>query len=278
MSKNTEEKPSNLIEYCDDIINISNPILEYDPKIIVNYQHPKCNSKVSKSYGIILCRQNMNGRIEVVLVHKKYTYYFVNFLFGAVDIDFSKMTLDELLDIWSLDYERMWSRVWGDRNKYNYEKNYTKFQNKYIKNDGGAKLKSIIRKTRHEGNLLWEVPKGKKNNNESDLETSIRELEEETGINKNKYNLINGVKRHITYINNNIKYINTYYIAFTDNKHIKKNNKFIDNIKEITEYDWFDIEKIKYLPNHKYINLLVSPIFKLIKRHIKGKRKVGFID
>ena len=247
---------------------------------------------VKKSYGIILCKINsVTNRPETLLVHKRYTYAYSMFIHGkysrpniwpktsmsfAINI-LNQMTLEELLDIWSLDFRQMWYRIW--LNKYDtelFQKKYTKFYMSFIKNDGGALLRRTIQQIRNYNTLQWEVPKGRPlDSQESNIHCAIREIKEETGLNKTDYTIIPNVKRYVNYISLGTRYICTYYIAII-NPSIKYYNntilKDINNISEVGDTKWFDIDKIRSIDGYKkHLESLIAPSFKIVKKYISNK-------
>ncbi len=67
-------------------------------------------AKISKSYGITCFRKISTGQLQVLLVKKRYTYEFAEFVTRpnrnkAVDpAIFDHMTIDEKIIIYSLDF------------------------------------------------------------------------------------------------------------------------------------------------------------------------------
>lgn len=191
-----------------------------------------------KSYGIACFRYNVYTRKpEILLVQKRYTYCFVEFVLGHYSKDnyarlsylFNHMTANEKLDILSLNFGVMWYRIWlinpdsfyntfsSDIEKdshfiSNYHRKKKKFQNTFL-SDGGKKLKQLINKSKNI-EPIWEIPKGRQDKDESYLESAIREFREETGIEKHKYLLLSEINPIIySYVNMKVKYTNMYYIA-----------------------------------------------------------------
>ena len=117
----------------------------------------KCNDNtnipIKKSFGVILCKINyITNNPEVLLVHKRYTYAYTTFVYGKYSKPniwpkfnngyilniLSQMTVNELLDIWSLNFEQMWYRIsLQNINDELYKKKYNKFYNTFIKFDNG---------------------------------------------------------------------------------------------------------------------------------------------
>lgn len=245
---------------------------------------------VKKSYGIILCKINSaTNRPEILLVHKRYTYAYSMFIHGkyskpnvwpksSVSLNLlNQMTLEELLDIWSLDFKQMWYRVWLNNNETeSYRRKYTKFYMSFIKHDNGESLRRTIQQIKNYNTLQWEVPKGRLlNSHETEISCAIREIKEETGLNKSDYTILPNVKRYVNYVSLGTRYICTYYIAII-NPSIKYYNnsilKDINNVSEVSESKWFDIDKIRLIDDYKkHLESLVKPAFNLIKKYINGK-------
>jgi 8-oxo-dGTP pyrophosphatase MutT (NUDIX family) len=259
------------------------------------------------SIGIILVKPgSIKFPPEVLLVHKRHTYVFNDFVNGnyiylhhnannfflkkkytimSVETLLEQMTTDELLDILSLNFEQMWYRIHLSVDKTDpiYIKKYNKFKSEFLHFDNGAKLISIINSIRGRGTLLWEVPKGRKlyNIKESDLECAMRELEEETGIIKSNYEIIPNVKKKVSYISNNVKYIFIYFIAFTNAKIIKNRNRLnakiyesqtigSNDIREVSEIGWFNLQYIKLFDNGSgHLYNIIKPAFNIVKNYLK---------
>lgn len=259
------------------------------------------------SIGIILVKPgSIKFPPEVLLVHKRHTYVFNDFVNGnyiylhhntnsfflkkkytimSVETLLEQMTTDELLDILSLNFEQMWYRIHLSVDKTDpiYIKKYNKFKSEFLHFDNGAKLISIINSIRGRGTLLWEVPKGRKlyNIKESDLECAMRELEEETGITKSNYEIIPSVKKKVSYISNNVKYIFIYFIAFTNAKIIKNRNRLnakiyesqiigSNDIREVSEIGWFNLQYIKLFDNGSgHLYNIIKPAFAIVKNYLK---------
>ena len=243
------------------------------------------------SNGVILCRINhTNGRPEVLLAHKRYTYAFADFihgqyawghvhhtLMGTASHLFNNMTVEELLDIWSLRFDQMWYRVWlMGGSVESYKKKAAKFASTFIDGDGGVALRNAIKMVRGKGVLLWEVPKGRRlNQNELDVGCAVRELAEETGYTKDSYQLIPNVRKQVSHVSDGVRYNCVYFLALLNPDDTLTRNdtmtlQMIREMGEINETRWFDIEQIRML-KCPWIDKLIAPSFKLIKTYINGK-------
>ena len=227
------------------------------------------------SFGIILCRVNrVTGRPEVLLVRKRFTYAFADFVHGkyargragqrsGVAALLSRMTTEELLDVWSLRFSQMWYRTWllGD-NRDLYNKKFAKFQAIFMRDDGGADLQRLVRATRTRGALLWEVPKGRRAGPwETDTACAVRELQEETGVEKKDYRILPGVRRTCTFSDGGTRYTLVYFIAIATGD-IAAGDIATGDIAggglppaahydfcggEVCEMGWHDIERLRLL-------------------------------
>jgi 8-oxo-dGTP pyrophosphatase MutT (NUDIX family) len=265
----------------------------------VRKRSEKQDYPVKKSYGIILCRKNnVSGQPEALLVHKRYTYAYSEFVHGhysgrdtsrLISL-FELMTPDELLDIWSLNFDQIWYRVWlSYEHNIHYNKKFKKFHNVFIKDDSGVKLRRLVESVKVHGSLYYEFPKGKKivenfNINgdsqanlsemkyESDLDCAIREFKEETNIDKKYYKIVYGFKKVHSYVHGGVRYIHTYYLAIAK-KGLENNNIKINVINgEVLDMKWMDLNNIK-LVDSQYLILqkLVKPAFNVMKKYFKNK-------
>ena len=73
--------------------------------------------KIKRSYGIALCR--INKEFEILLIKKKYTYYFFEFVYGNYKESnekylmflFNNMTYEEKMCILNMKFSDMWYRI-----------------------------------------------------------------------------------------------------------------------------------------------------------------------
>jgi len=232
------------------------------------------------SYGIILFRQITE--LEVLLVQRRYTYAFCDFVYGrysnveAAKKLFNKMTPTELLHIYNLDFRSMCNIIWTDPAPAMYAGFLAKFTNNFITYDGGIGLKRFIDSSYPSGRLIWEVPKGRKSGHkEPDLICAIRELQEETGYSKGSYTLLPNVSKIVSYLNDGNLYVNKFYIALLNQSHFEIENATIKfcalKSYEIADQRWFKMHELEGLNKKPFLLTLIKPAKKLIKKHIKGK-------
>ncbi|VVB70158.1 Uncharacterised protein [uncultured archaeon] len=77
-------------------------------------------NKTKNSYGVIICRKNQTtGEIEALLIQRRYTYAFFDFVHGRYSNNFysvkrllSNMTDDEIELVRSLNFDVMFKLFW----------------------------------------------------------------------------------------------------------------------------------------------------------------------
>ena len=228
---------------------------------------------VKKSYGVLCCRYNeKKNKIEYLFIKRKISFAYADFIYYHKDLSnkslylFNNMTQEEKRDLLSLDFDRVWYRIWSKEKGDLYEK-YKEYYNKKI-SDGGKYLKTLI--TQSYNIEPWEIPKGRKNPYEGDILCAIREFTEETGISSNSLYMLDEKPEIITTISGNTKYICYYYLALYTGINMKhKINYFNDNqATEVSEVDWLSDDKIGLLKLNKFLEI-VKKAEKLLRSKYK---------
>ena len=268
--------------------------------------------KYKESYGIALCRINKeeNNQGEILMIKKRYTYHYFSFIFAyykknnikQIQYLFNNMTFEEKLDIFSMDFSRMWYRLWlcdPDKNynvqnifdKKERENNNIKNYNLYIKKkatfhknffkDSGKQLRKIISQSTHSV-TPWEIPKGRLSEKDklNKIDCAMREFKEETCIESNLYKIIwDNRPIIVSHKDNNVIYKSNYYIACCNDmceKMIipKITFTFYNQINEVQDVKWISLNNIKYLGlNKKSENRLINTYKKVINVFKKHKKK-----
>ncbi|MFA6089417.1 MAG: NUDIX hydrolase [Candidatus Woesearchaeota archaeon] len=199
------------------------------------------------------------------------------------------MSSEEKLDIWSLDFGRIWYRIWlidpdsiytSDNLKltrekyerYNHCKHY--FQANFVK-DKGKRVRDLLTQS-VTTETLWELPKGRLLfPQEKPLNCAIREFEEETGISSLEYEVLESEPYTCSIQDGKIRYINYYYLAIL-NSSSKYHNPYslkldYNNPQQITEVigiQWMDINKIRSVDTtNRFVSLLKTMNRVLRKKH-----------
>lgn len=190
------------------------------------------------------------------MINRRYTYPFYMFVCGRYNERnddeiialLDRMTVDEKVDILSLNFQQLWYRIWigayqpsisifiSARNKFN----------ERLVSDGGTRIKSLIRRSRKYATRIWEIPKGrKKYPNECDMDCAIREFYEETGIPRSAYHITSGVF-HLVFTEDNMRYSVTYFIAVTARDVIQRiNSAALEQVSEICDMRWISASEME---------------------------------
>lgn len=260
------------------------------------------NTKFTKkSCGIACLRTNSKKQLEILLVKKRYTYEFCDFVLGNYDSSskeninnsvkalINNMTIHEKIDILSLNFDTMWFKIWLESpvlksykpiintdNAYetikkikSYEKKKKKFSNVFLR-DNGERLKNIILNSKNNTSieLMWEIPKGRKRKIETNLDCAMREFKEETNIEQTDYNILFDIKPITETLNSSsTTYIHKYYVAYSTYK-AKPELRIIKNLSQVTEISsikWLKLNEIKFLDNKNKLYYLVSKVFSVFR-------------
>ena len=203
---------------------------------LVGHINKHCNNPIT-SYGVVLIN-NLEQEPYYLFVQRKNTIGFIEFIFGKYNIKnkeylngiFKRMTYKEYEFIKLNNFKRCWKHIYNRKNyPFNLENKYNLFKKIYNLND------FIINYQETE----WEFPKGRRNNNESDLECAKREFVEETNIDLDDILITNNRIEEKYISNNNNKYRHIYYIGYL------KNNISLQKkpCREILRVSWMNYEE-----------------------------------
>lgn len=237
------------------------------------------------SYGLLCFKKNKyKNNYELVMVRRKYTIGYIEFLRGKYDVNnykyikklFNLMTIDEKLIIKNhLNFDKLRNLIdmtYDIAHKIEYDRAKRKFN--YL-NENNMILNLINISYNNWENPEWGLPKGRRNdNNENDIDCAIREFSEETNIDLNDiciYKNIKPLEEIYTGINN-IKYKHVYYISFLKEQYYEKYKNLEVNIynynqfTEIGEINWFSEIDCKELIRYYYIKKinLINKAFQMV--------------
>jgi ADP-ribose pyrophosphatase YjhB (NUDIX family) len=201
-----------------------------------------CNQPVI-SYGVICFRLLDKGgtvpSIEYLLVQRKDTFSFVEFMRGKYDLKnkayilnmFQTMTHFERQLVSNNSFEQCWKHLWSniDRGKKwaEYSGSKAKFEslkNGYLLSAGPALTTVSVGGMVKECNDVtyepeWGFPKGRRNINESDMKAAFREFFEETAIPTESFCLLSHKPFEEVFTGSNgVRYKHIYFLARLDCK------------------------------------------------------------
>lgn len=230
--------------------------------------HIKECTQPTISLGIILYNKTMKSKLKYLLVCRRNTIGYVEFIRGryvASDMEyiqklFNVMTDYEIGIIKNENFGFLWEHLWMDKIfKKNSEKikrdlekaesKFNKIKKGYLYNNSTINIDTFISKKKTSYvEQEWGFPKGRRNYNESNYEAAIREFCEETNIPSSDIIADKGlefVEEYRSY--DNIKYRNIYFLA----KYIGNGKLTIDEFKP---EQYTEISNILFLSIDDVIN------------------------
>lgn len=265
--------------------------------------------KTKTSYGIALCRNNPNKNncVEIILVKKRYSYQYYNFVCGHYNIKNSKdlrllfdnMSFSEKIDILGMKFSKMWYRIWLDdpeavfnvRDHYNKNKIincqmaesdiyklYIQKRNKFYQNfpghAGQTRIKNLVVGSSN-SDIYWELPKGRKHAAETNIDCAMREFCEETSIPSTKYKILFDIEPVIEcHYDSDVVYKNIYYLAkMREGVSLEPRINFanFEQITEIEQIRWVSMEEIQFMNLNKYIYGRLINLYKSIAKKFKQR-------
>ena len=230
-----------------------------------------------------------NELISFMLVNRRHSLNYIDFIRGKYNIDdlnginkmCSYMSSNEINLIKNGDFNNLWKNLWlknSYKKKYLEEMNSSKIKFSHLKNQG------ILNNIKSEySSTEWEIPKGRKNINETNLQCAIREFNEETSLTLDDYNILSCLDPiHDLFIGtNNKEYKHIFYTSIlkqssdmqsiNDIQSINNNMQSINNniqsinmqsinneIKEVKWCKWSDLNNIIRPYNSSKINILTN--------------------
>ena len=243
------------------------------------------------SYGVILYNYDKDGEPSIVLVERKDSISYIEFMRGKyksiydtdyIQLLFSRFSKKELDSIDNHDFDTLWKNLWihtetiNPRIKREYKKSksdFNKLKKGYIKEDQLINIKYLIDLVKEPYIFNeWEIPKGRRKMYENNRACAIREFYEETNVNYSLYrlykNIIPVVEEYIGI--NRVKYKHVYYIGNIVNRCkliIDKGNK--DQYTEIKDINLCSeeecLKKIRDYDIHK--RGIIINFFEYLRNH-----------
>lgn len=229
--------------------NCLSPVTSYG-LIAIRYMNDNVtNSLYSKATTI----SNGNDSIQFLLIQRKDSLAFVEFIRGKYNPYEEEylgrllrgMTQKEQQNIVSKTFDELWQSVWGESSNLKSHKNdYDSSEKKFIiiKN----KLPELI--SSNKSNWVepeWGFPKGRRNPHETDLNCAIREFQEETGLKRSDFTIIQNTYpiSETFFGSNQVHYCHKYYIAICNKSvEVEMNMDNPHMAREIGAIQWCSLD------------------------------------
>jgi 8-oxo-dGTP pyrophosphatase MutT (NUDIX family) len=238
------------------------------------------------SLGIICYKIDDNNNIKYLMIQRKDSLSFMEFVRGKYDVNdliylkklLSAMTLNEKNMILKKNFDEIWNYVWCQSLNSNikYTKEYIDSKQKYDYIMINSTFINIINNLIKNTSICeqeWGFPKGRRKLKESDLNCAIREFCEETRLLPDDIIINNDIIpfEEIFFGTNNILYKHSYYIAKlnkTDST-LSLDPKCLDQIREVRALQWFSYDEVLlHIKKHnverieifKQVNLIINEL------------------
>ena len=204
------------------------------------------------SYGIVVFRKTPN-ELQYLMLRRKDSFGYIDFIRGKyaphnifqIQSIVNEMSSDEKQRILTKPFEELWNTMWGEMNIGQYKneehvstKKMDVIREGVIINNELVTLADIVNNSETKWDETeWEFPKGRRNYKERDLDCSLREFEEETGISSSMITIVDNILPfEEIYIGTNYKsYKHKYFLAF-----MNTNEDYLNNFQrtEVSKLEW----------------------------------------
>ena len=240
------------------------------------------------SIGIIAYRLTEQNFIEYLLIRRKDSLGFVDFLRGKYNIYnkkyilnlLNKMTLKEKEFLLTSNFKELWNHLWGINIGIQYRSEEKLSLEKFVElkkgitldNNEFYNLESLIDESNSKylnyKEPEWGFPKGRRNYQEKDVQCALREFEEETGYDKSQLKIIqNLLPIEEIYTGSNFKsYKHKYFLAQINNN-VLPQSKYQET--EVSSIIWKSLEdSISYIREYNLEKLyLIEQVNKILLRY-----------
>ena len=221
----------------------------------------QCKNPIT-SIGLIVFRRNPSSTIEYLMICRKDTLGYIDFMRGKYSVHnkeyimnmLKQMTVLEKERIRTLDFNKLWYDIWGDEDiSMQYKSEEVTSRDKFNALKSGIVLRTELYNLEtmiDESNLdvvwqepEWGFPKGRRNYQEKDYECAIREFAEETGYQlKQIHNVKNLLPFEEIFIGSNYKsYKHKYYLTYMNYQDSLTTSPF--EVSEVSKMEWKTYEE-----------------------------------
>ena len=215
-----------------------------------------CRLPITSCGNIVIRLDDLKPKI--LMIQRKDSLCYMDLIRGKYDIlnnEYIQILIDkcsneEKYRLLNIDYENLWRDLWLLDDNFKYTDEYLRALNKFnnLKEKNSYNLEYFINNSKK--NYIsseWEFPKGRRNMNENNYNCAMREFQEETGYEKNDYDIINNIYPFTESFmgENGVKYKYIYYVGILRNyekiPEIDVNNK--NQVGEIKDIRWLTIDE-----------------------------------
>ena len=231
------------------------------------------------SYGLIAFRR-VEEKLQYLMIRRRNSFGFIEFIRGKyanynekhIQFIFDEMSVSEKQQILDESFNQLWASMWGDLNNTQYKSEKINSVAKFNVIKSGVHNITINSLIENSSTCWlepeWEFPKGRRNYLEKDLDCAIREFTEETGYEKDTFEIIaNLFPFEEIFIGSNHKsYKHKYYLAY-----MKNSDNALPNFQktEVSKLEWKTLDECLFSirPYNLDKKILITKINELIETH-----------
>ena len=224
-----------------------------------NYGHVYRNCTFPlTSYGILLFSKKPAQDIKYLMIRRRHTFGYVEFIRANFNISktneryieqlMKEMTNKELESIKTESFNTLWDNLWLNK------KDHEKYHREYLRSKRNFELllnSSVYKKVKDKTSIWetpeWGFPKGKRNKSENAIDCAKREMFEETNL---KSDSIYTILSEFNPINEQFiggdgrEYKHVYYIARSEyNIPVGIDNNNIMQVREVGDIQWLTLDE-----------------------------------
>tara|TARA_B110000977_G_scaffold201369_1_gene295618 strand:- start:1107 stop:1910 length:804 start_codon:yes stop_codon:yes gene_type:complete len=249
---------------------------------LVGHIYKDCRNPVC-SFGIIIFRRDMD-QPKILMVQRKNSLCYIEFIRGKYKVNdknyiinlFTKCSFAEKEQLKNKNYDELWKDLWSTNDKEVEIKDYLRRDYNLGKSKFHELRHTLLELLDNSKDKYmsseWEFPKGRRNKNETNFQTAMREFTEETGYNNTDYIILKNISaiREEYTSNNNVNYRHIYNMGYLVNMdkeaYVDKTNELQST--EIGDIKWLSkaeaLDKIR--DYHTYRKCIINDIFEVINK------------
>jgi len=229
--------------------NCLSPVTSYGV-IAVRYMNNTIDTSPFSKNTIIF---NDSSSIQYLLIQRKDSLAYVEFIRGKYNPTDEEyigrllrgMTSGEHQHILSHSFDELWQNVWGETSGIkSHKSDYESSSKKYALISD--KIKAFINDNPTKWTEPeWGFPKGRRNPYETDMTCASREFQEETGIGRHDFTIIQNTYpiSETFFGSNQVHYCHKYYLAICNNGiEVEMNTNNLHMVREIGDIKWCSLD------------------------------------
>ena len=243
--------------------------------------------RTKHSYGVFLVDfEPGTGRPVGLFDRRRYSYAFAEIVHDhisgrgrngdrAIAAALAGTTVDEKLLLRTLDFRRIFAHIWsyGMYDTTLFTSKQRAFVGRFVAPDGGRRFVRLIDDAASSP-TQWEIPKGRPEAGEEAIDCAVREMHEETGVDKSAYRLHPEFTLVETVTQGDTCYCMTYFLAVARG-HLRPTVQCRRRaqVAEVAEVRWLGLDELRAFdaaPGARKLAPLVRPAFRYARQRRRG--------